>query len=180
MKYLLLVLLLSGCGEMKELSSRITSVEDDVNSIKQQIALLEQGLAVQVSTIESLESLVDSLTNSNAASISILQANILVLQANAVNTTAQLAVLNGYQHIIGFVNPCGDNPNRYDEVFFKVYNASTNSYSLIASFSDNVNGLNTRFSVIAPGGPYMTTDGDNCQFRVAADGFTITNQNHMF
>ena len=36
---------------------------------------------------------------------------------------------------------------------------------LIASFSENVNGKNTRFVSIGPGN-YMTTDGTECTFTV--------------
>lgn len=62
------------------------------------------------------------------------------------------------------VNPCGDAPNVYDEVFIRLSNGM-----LIASFSDDVSGANTRFSLITAGS-YMTTDGDHCYFSVDADG----------
>jgi hypothetical protein len=74
---------------------------------------------------------------------------------------------------IDVVNPCGDNPGLIDEVFLRLANGK-----LVASMSDNSNGLNTRFSILSPGS-YVTTDGDNCQFSVDAQG-VITNESHHF
>lgn len=62
------------------------------------------------------------------------------------------------------INPCGNAPGIYDEIFLKLANGM-----LIASFSDNANGKNTRFSVLYAGS-YYTTDGDNCSFKVDANG----------
>ena len=75
--------------------------------------------------------------------------------------------------IQSIVNPCGDNPNLYDEVFMRLNNGM-----LIASFSDNANGANTRFSILAPG-TYVTTDGDNCQFTIDSQG-VVSGENHHF
>jgi len=83
--------------------------------------------------------------------------------------TGSVLVLNGQDGtdapptaytVVGLVDPCGDKPGIYDEVFFRLHNGL-----LVASFSDNQNGLNTRFSVLTPGS-YRTTDGSNCYFSV--------------
>ena len=74
---------------------------------------------------------------------------------------------------VGIVDPCGDAPGVYDEVFVKLQNGT-----LLASFSENANGKNTRFSVLTPG-TYVTTDGDNCVFTVTAGG-SITGENHHY
>jgi hypothetical protein len=58
------------------------------------------------------------------------------------------------------IDPCGNHPTRIDEVLLKLANGS-----IIASFSDNVSGLNTRFAIIEAG-TYGTTDGTGCIFRV--------------
>lgn len=71
---------------------------------------------------------------------------------------------------VALLQPCGDSPNVYDEVFLKLSNGT-----VLASFSDNINGYNTRFSVLVPGN-YATTDGTGCTFSVDASG-TITNEN---
>lgn len=61
-------------------------------------------------------------------------------------------------NIVEIIDPCGDTPNKYDEVILKLGNGT-----YLASFSDNANGLNTRFSILLPGN-YRTTDGTNCNF----------------
>jgi hypothetical protein len=48
--------------------------------------------------------------------------------------------------------------------------------TILASFSDNISGYNTRWSVLVPGS-YSTTDGDGCSFTVDNTG-TFTYENH--
>lgn len=72
---------------------------------------------------------------------------------------------------VGIVDPCGDASGIYDEVFLKLQNGT-----LLASFSDNSNGKNTRFSVLTPGS-YITTDGSNCFFTVDGNN-NIVNQHY--
>lgn len=74
---------------------------------------------------------------------------------------------------VALVDPCGDAPGRWDEVFLRLSNGV-----LLASFSDNAAGYNTRFSVLTPG-TYVTTDGDSCVFTVNALG-QIVNENHHY
>lgn len=62
------------------------------------------------------------------------------------------------------VDPCGDAPTVVDEVLLKLGDGT-----VLASFSDNANGANTRFSLLNPG-TYMTSDGSNCVFTVSNDG----------
>lgn len=64
----------------------------------------------------------------------------------------------------GLVDPCGDTAGKYDEVFIRLQNGT-----LVASFSDNANGQNTRFSVLVAGN-YATTDGTGCYFSVDSSG----------
>lgn len=61
---------------------------------------------------------------------------------------------------VELVDPCGDTPGVYDEVFLRLANGK-----LLSSFSDNANGQNTRFSILVPGN-YITTDGSHCSFTV--------------
>lgn len=65
---------------------------------------------------------------------------------------------------VAIIDPCGDAPGIYDEVMLRLYNGQ-----LLASFSDNINGYNTRFSILGAGS-YQTTDGSNCHFTVDALG----------
>lgn len=165
----------------------LASLQANILSAQSMITVLQTNssansaliIALQAS-IASMQASITTLSSTTTTQVTVLQTNLTTIETNIANNTTQLAVLNGYQHITGMVNPCGDNPSKYDEVFIKIYSPSTNSYQLIASFSDNANGDNTRFSVLPVGGPYSTTDGDGCQFSVAADGFTIINENHHF
>jgi hypothetical protein len=59
---------------------------------------------------------------------------------------------------IQIVDPCGDAPGIIDEVLLILPDGS-----VLASFSETVEGRNTRFAVIPPG-TYMTTDGSKCVF----------------
>jgi hypothetical protein len=74
---------------------------------------------------------------------------------------------------VAIINPCGDAPNIYDEVFLKLNNGI-----LLSSFSDKVNGENTRFSLLTSG-TYMTTDGDHCTFTLNASN-VITYESHHY
>jgi len=74
---------------------------------------------------------------------------------------------------VGLLDPCGTNPNLHNEVFLKLADGT-----VLASFSDNVNGYNTRFSILTAG-TYQTTDGDGCVFTIDASG-TITSENHHY
>lgn len=67
-------------------------------------------------------------------------------------------------NITELIDPCGNTPGIYDEVLLR-----TNSGQIIASFSDNMNGNNTRLSVLEAGS-FITTDGSNCHFSVDSLG----------
>jgi hypothetical protein len=68
---------------------------------------------------------------------------------------------------IVIINPCGDAPGIYDEVILKLPDGT-----LLASFSDNASGLNTRLSALVPG-TFITSDGSTCIFTVHSNG-TVT------
>lgn len=72
---------------------------------------------------------------------------------------------------VTIIDPCGDAPGVYDEVFLRLANGQ-----LLWSLSDNSNGKNTRFSVGVPGN-WVTTDGSNCYFTVSPTG-TIINEHY--
>lgn len=64
---------------------------------------------------------------------------------------------------VAIIDPCGKQSN-YDEVLVRLANGQ-----ILASFSENSNGKNTRF-VLLGAGNYATTDGTNCTFSVDASG----------
>jgi len=71
---------------------------------------------------------------------------------------------DGSNSIIEVIDPCGDTPNVHDEVLLRLEDGR-----LVASFSSNVNGDYTRFSLLQPGVNYMTTDTSGCFFSVDGD-----------
>ena len=73
--------------------------------------------------------------------------------------------------VVSVIDPCGDKSGVYDEVMLKLGNGS-----ILASFSDNANGKNTRFSLLTPGS-YVTTDGSMCFFTVNSN-MDITNEHY--
>lgn len=87
-----------------------------------------------------------------------------------VDTNVQMAaVCNGGSNTgpfssVEILNPCGDDPTRVDEVLLRLSDGT-----VLASFSDNASGSNTRFSLIGPG-TYSTTDGTGCTFTLTSDG----------
>ena len=71
---------------------------------------------------------------------------------------------NGTNGILAIVDPCGDKAGVHDEVLIRLSDGR-----LLASFSNNVNGDYTRFSILQAGNGYMSTDGSNCFFSVDAN-----------
>jgi hypothetical protein len=84
----------------------------------------------------------------------------------------QNATPNSYD-IVDILNPCGESPQVYDEVFLKLRNGQ-----ILWLLVDNVNGKNARLS-LAQAGTWMTTDGDQCVFTLTSDG-RIINENHHY
>lgn len=97
-----------------------------------------------------------------------------VLDSGDTNITTSV-VCNGQSASpytpVAMLNPCGNAPGIYNEVLLKLSDGT-----VLSSFSDNANGLNTRFSIIGPG-TYSTTDGDNCVFTLDSNG-NITYESH--
>lgn len=65
---------------------------------------------------------------------------------------------------VDIIDPCGDTPGKYDEILIRLYNGM-----LIATISDNSNGLNTRLAIV-PSGGWRTTDNTGCTFTVHSNG----------
>lgn len=65
---------------------------------------------------------------------------------------------------VALLDPCGDFAGTVDEVLLKLSNGT-----VLASFSDNANGKNTRFGILGAGS-YQTTDGSGCFFSIDANG----------
>lgn len=89
-----------------------------------------------------------------------------VVQSAAVvcdGNTGRDAPVSQYD-VVDIIHPCPSNTSAFREVLLKLRNGT-----IIASFSDDANGKNTRLSVLVPGS-YVDTDNSNCHFTVNADG----------
>jgi hypothetical protein len=64
--------------------------------------------------------------------------------------------------VVAVIDPCGPSGG-FDEVFLRFANGS-----VVASFSDNSAGQNTRLSILVDGS-FATSDGTNCAFTVTTD-----------
>jgi hypothetical protein len=152
--------------------------QDQIDAIKQQVQALEiqnSAALTQIAMNQSQINVINSIlpTLDDQAQIDSLQAQINALttqigtpvtglQAVVTNNTVLINQLMSNHNVTKLVDPCGDGPG-FDEVFLR-----TSTGNLIASFSQNSSGLNTRFAVIPPG-TYNTTDGTGCTFTVGLD-----------
>jgi hypothetical protein len=64
--------------------------------------------------------------------------------------------------VVAVIDPCGPSGG-FDEVFLRLANGT-----VVASFSDDAAGQNTRLSILIDG-TFETSDGTNCVFTVATD-----------
>jgi hypothetical protein len=158
--------------------------QDQIDAIKQRISILEgqnSALLAMINTNTNDIALINSLipTLANQVDVDLLEARVdslesqigtpvTGLQSIVTQNTVEIFQLQNNHNIAKVVDPCG-NGLGFDEVFLK-----TNKNKIIASFSDNASGLNTRFSEIPVGGPYNTTDGTGCSFTVVLVGGEIT------
>lgn len=142
---------------MDLLQRQIDELQLDVSNIRNDLISIDSAIAA---------------TNSSLASQDVsTQAAVNALQGQQASMLAQLAVLQGYTGIVAIYNPCGVQ-TAADEVFLKL-----TSGKYLASFSDNANGLNTRFSVLYDG-TFRTTDASNCNFTVSGNGTIISNEHN--
>lgn len=136
-----------------------------------QISALNSALAaLQVATgdqVQDLQTQVDALN----ASVTALQGSLSTLQTQSNATLIQLATIQNYVNIVDVYDPCGTQGS-WNEVFLH-----TSDGRYIASFSDNSNGQNTRFTVLQDGS-YVTTDGTHCYFTVSGGGTVISGEHN--
>lgn len=160
------------------LAGRVSAVEGDTALLDISVGNLQTDLASTNSLVANYASLGTAAYNQIQSQIASLQSssvsvntNVTVLQASVNSALVQIATLQGYQNIVSIKDPCGAQGS-YNEVFLKL---STGKY--LASFSDNANGLNTRFSVLTDGN-FVTTDGSHCYFTVSSGGTVISNEHN--
>lgn len=145
----------TACDESRDsndlaLSNRLTSMENNMKTLKSQVVLLEL------------------LINSTKGDVTTLQTLSTTLQDQVDDLLIDIAVLQGYNNIVSIVDPCGNHPSKIDEVFLKL-----STGRIVSSFSDTAAGLNTRFSLLTDGS-FSTTDGTGCFFTVSGGGISVS------
>jgi len=79
---------------------------------------------------------------------------------------------NGASSILQVINLrhdiCGESTVNFSEVVIKLADGR-----YLASFSDDVNGYNTRFTILVQGIGYQTTDNTNCRFMLNSSNVLV-------
>jgi prefoldin subunit 5 len=125
---------------------KLLGIENDVDKLEERDSYLKNQIDNLVLDVNELYSLIDNLeTNQDSLeqSISLFNARITELETN--------------DSIVEFIDPCGDNPNQFDEVLMV-----TSGGNYIAYFQQG----NRRFLTVLPNGNYMTTDRQECRFSI--------------
>jgi chromosome segregation ATPase len=149
------------------LTSDLTNLQSSLSNLAATVAALQSGQSVNSTAVTTL---VNQISDSQI-NIMALTHNVSSLQSQINSSLVQIAVLQGYQNIVSIKDPCGAQGS-YNEVFLKL---SSGHY--LASFSDNANGLNTRFTQLTDG-TFQTTDGTSCNFTVSGNGTVISNEHN--
>lgn len=183
-KYLLIAALLSGCGDTETIQGlNGTNGVDGANGSDGAAGSNGLNSLVTANRSDSIDSLICEDSSGVVITVGLDDNNNNILDASEQDSVAfvcdGLAGPAGPQgpqgntgpqgpagpvspmSIVSVIDPCGDAPGIYDEVLLKLQNGT-----IIASFSDNANGKNTRFSLLVPGN-YVTTDDSSCAFNVS-------------
>lgn len=158
---LALVFVLSGCGMVEDLS---TSCGSDIEVIckglfgenTRDIEELDDRVTIIEEKLEQLDSLIQVLELNQDLN----ETEITQLQAQADALQIDVTELESQDSVVEYIDPCGDNPGKYDEIILK-----TSSGRLIAYFED---GGKRFLSELTPGN-YQTTDHQKCNFTVDSD-----------
>lgn len=133
------------------------------SSFSTSVACIAGGINILTATDTNENGILDSEDSNILASTLCNGVNGVDGQNGQDGQDGQDAVLPPFAPV-AILDPCGDHPSIFDEVLLKLANGQ-----VLASFSDNVSGLNTRFSLIGPG-TYRTTDGSSCLFTIDSNG----------
>jgi hypothetical protein len=158
---LIMLMLLTACGSKPKVSNQDEQIKQLQRQLQQQIVLGQEQA-------ELLQEILAADAGTQAQLVYVTQA-LNVVQGNVNSLLLQVAELQDYSNIVEMIDPCGDNINKIDEVLLAL-----SSGEILASFSDNANGLNTRFGLLKAGN-YVTTDGTNCHFQVLSNGNVVWN-----
>lgn len=127
----------------------VEQLRQDVEALNERLDQLEVLLDHNISTIN----FISNQSSDNSTSVDTLQ-----LQTNSM--LVQLSVLEGYNNIVDFIDPCGDGSG-YDEILLK-----TSDGSYVGYFQQGNGNNQKRFLTVLTDGNYQTTDQQQCQFSI--------------
>ena len=155
--------------KIADLATRVYSLELKVESSIVTIESLEQSLLdtqdfldAQIAALEEVDAdhqaEIQSLITQGTNAYNALMDDITEAQADVNNALSQLAVLNGYDNVVAFIDPCPTVPTTgYREVLMK-----TSSGKLVAYFES---GSQRHLSPLV-NGVFRSTDSRACNFTV--------------
>jgi len=152
MKYLVSAIigltLFTSCGRVESPSELVDFLDNKktVDSNKDRISELEKRLDQYYVSLEGLEANIDK--------VGVDQDTLTLLVNNNVSSIATIETNNTVSEMI---DPCGDNPNEFDEILLIMSDGS-----IIAYFEQG----SKRFLGELPDGNYRTTDRQACNFSV--------------
>jgi TolA-binding protein len=132
--------------------------DNRVTELERRVTQTENQIAQNIDDIAMLQDLIVQFTEDEMIQFTSFREDLDNLQGDTNNLLASLAVLQGYDSIIGYIDPCGDGAG-YDEIIMQ-----TVSGQLIAYFENG----SFRFLSTLPDGNYRTTDQQSCNFSVVS------------
>lgn len=154
---LLSLTLITSCGKVEspdelfdfldhdKISKQVNNNSKDINKLQKKIDEIKNSLNLLYSQVDNFEADQDIIEQS----IALLNSNILILE----NKTT----------VKRLIDPCGDNPNNFDEKLIEL-----SSGEIIAYFEQG----SKRFLTSLSDGNYRTTDAQRCNFQIVNGNYT--------
>lgn len=156
-----------GCSRYEVVSynqAKDTEQDRRISELERQLSDLSSLFQSNVATVNALSALVSVLDQAQYQSqINSINSQIAALQQQAVSIQTQVVVLSTQDNVVEYVDPCGDNPNSFDEVILR-----TSSGRFLAYFESGGN----RFLTMLSDGLYQTTDSQACRFTVSGNNIS--------
>jgi len=165
MKYILVCLLLCGCGlqnQIDDLKTRSNKNEQSIDEINKRVASLTNSINNNINLIEFL-------SNQETNDVASILSQISSIQTSVVVQTTTLATLQTNENITAFHDFCGNKPGVYNEV-----GMITSTGKIVVYFEAGSN----RYLSILSDGDYITSDGTACYFSVTEGGTKIVNEHY--
>jgi hypothetical protein len=143
--------------KIDELDERVTENENAIESLRSRLLNV-------LSDVDLIETFIDTLSSDTETDLTALEDRLEDLEDEAVDLASDIADLDTDTRIVELIDPCGDDPGRFDEVLLVTANGS-----IIAYFRENGS---RQYLTVLEDGNYQTTDRQRCNFSVVAGEYT--------